>query len=1006
MRFRSVAFPLFILTIGFLLISASSVSAQTDDTVHIISLSGSGYERANSVSFSPDGTLLAVGGSSGIYLFDTWNLSALDFIQTNTWARSVAFLSGSNRLAAGLFDGTIKLWRIPEMQPIQNLTGHQGWVRSISVSRDGTLIASASDDDTIRIWKTADGETILILNKDTQGVRAVALSPDGQLVAAALEDMTVHVWRVANGELLYTLIGHESWVRCLAFSPDGALLASGSFDKTVRLWNVSDGRLLHTLEGHTASVLGVAFSPDGSTVASGSVDETVRLWQVADGSPIRVLYGHTDFVYTVAFSPDGKTLASGGADNAVRVWDLEKLSAEEAITKTSDNSTVQNEAEHQAVSSDCRQCHHSHGKIEPPRVIELSCEGCHNAGIGQSWCIAFPRSTSVASTPIAYSHINELSGVPGGDNEIAIVIASPGNGETLYVKGNYTAPEFITGKVFYTGQSLITDVEVRLDILSGAQIIASLVTHPSRNGDYNFNVAINPESPPPYLSRPGTRTCLICHGDFLPDAGLPKGEVRLVVTATIADGSTASDERWLRIDTSGEAVLPVQVVDEITKKPLPGLKIQASTILYEWRDRFDGVVADANGNAQLHLEALSQATTTYDISIRPEVYNGTLYTSREPVQVTLEPGATSHPTVTLMARAQMGQITGSITAADSPLPLAGTNVWAVQLPAGPVYQTRLTSQNTFSFLDIPVNKYLIIPDSTALAQKDISVAAQQVDLASSLQSDISFALTSASQLSGRALTQNGVPLPFAWVTWNKDGMAQPISPFTGKYRISDLPLDPFVLTASAPGYYSKSQAIASSQTTVDFDLALRPETRLVTWGDGQVVLPSETNAIAEGLTIKFEQGWLWGTGAAIQPLIVQLPEGKITISSGRLALEAPKVGAAWLYIYQGQAQILSYDDQDLVKIGSGQMIALQKGSMPIDMEESVIQALHPMLGKAPLFEVIQPTLKARIQNWLAKAGIETAQMVTFITYFLSLVTLLAIPLVVLSSYKKKGKKGN
>ena len=43
------------------------------------------------------------------------------------------------------------------------------------------------------------------------------------------------------------------------------------------------------------------------------------------------------------------------------------------------------------------------------------------------------------------------------------------------------------------------------------------------------------------------------------------------------------------------------------------------------------------------------------------------------------------------------------------------------------------------------------------------------------------------------------------------------------------------------------------------------------------------------LTIKFEKGWLWGTGGATQPLTIQLPDSEITISSGRFALEAPDV---------------------------------------------------------------------------------------------------------------------
>ena len=537
MKIRYLIFLLCALGLGIFIFFAAPASAQTGEAVHVIPLSKSGYDQAFALAYSPDGKYFAVGDSSGIYLFDAQTLSEIDRIQTNTRVRSVVFLPGSDTLAAALFDNTIKLWQVPQDRLITTLQGHQGWVRSISASDDGSLLASASDDNTIRVWRVSDEKPLLTLNKNTQGVRAVALSPDGQLVAGALEDKTVRVWRVSSGEPVYTLVGHMDWVRCLAFSPDGSLLASGSFDMTVRLWRVSDGKLVQTLRGHTSSILKVAFSPDGKTLVSSSVDETIRLWQVSDGNLIRILQGYTDFIYALAFSPDGKTLASGGGDNALRLWNLDALGPASPAT----SSHQDNPGDIQSTTPDCRQCHHRQGEARPPRVIDLSCEGCHAGGIGQSFCVAFPRSTTVGLLPISYNLVDEISGVPVGGDNVAVVIASPGNGESLYVRGNFMAPERVSGHVYYSNKEVITEVEINLDIFSGGQKTVSLVTHPTLNGEFNFDVAINPNSPPPQMSKPGTKICLVCHGDFIPEAGLPKGNLRLTVTAVTPDGQQASD---------------------------------------------------------------------------------------------------------------------------------------------------------------------------------------------------------------------------------------------------------------------------------------------------------------------------------------------------------------------------------------------------------------------------------------------------------------------------------
>ena len=947
-----------------ILVMFNSASARTGELVRVFELSPSGYERAHALAYSPDGDHLAVGGTSGIYLFDTQQLSEPEFIQTNVWARSLLFLPQNNQLVAGLFDNTIKFWNISDSEPLKILDAPEGWVRSLSISRDGSLMAAASDDYTIRIWNTGSDELVLVLN-DVTGVRVTALSPDGKLVAGALSDNSVRVWNVENGELLYTLTGHTDWSRCLAFSPDGQTLVSCGFDRTLHLWNMSDGSLQKVLEGHKSSVLGVAFSPDGQTLASGSVDQTVRLWNVSDGSELKVLQGHTDFVYAVAFSPDGKTLASGGGDNTVRLWNLADLTAypDEAVPD---------------VASDCRQCHHRRGQNEPARVIDLSCEACHAGGIGLSWCTAFPRSSLVEKTPIHYHAVYDVSGIPVNNSDLAIVLASPGNGETFYVTGNSLAPEIISGRVYAKEQSDFARITVRLDIVSNGEVTTSLEATPSVGGDFTFNVAINLDAPPSYSSKPATRQCTQCHDDSLAQADLPIGTVNFVVTATTSDGQQATDSRWARVDASKDISLPVQVVDAETDQPLAGLSVEASTILYEWRERFGSTVSDADGTAQLKLEELSQAKTVYNLSIPPQTLNGMFYFSPQAVTVTLDPHTDESP-VTLTAQTMKGRIDGTLG--------ADGNLWVIQLPAGPVYQASSTPEHSFAFEDIPVGQYLLTADVFALAEQNLSASVREVDLFVSPEISVEISPVTAKPLAGSVTTEGGDFLPFAWINVGDRETIQAFDPSSGKFLIPTLSTESKFATASAPGYYALPQKISDS--ALDFQLAPRPETQFIVWNDGQVVLPSETIGSVNGLDFKLTQGWLWGqSSTATTPLTIQLPSMDVEITSGQFALEYYTAGTGWLYVLQGDAKVSGLGNQLTVR--SGEMIAMTSGANPIPMESAVIMALHPALETPPMFETIEPTLSAKVQSWLVKAGIGILQIITFITYILSLATLCVI----------------
>ncbi len=967
-------FPvILIIFIAWILTLSSNASAQTGELVRVVKLASGGSERAHALAFSQDGRLLAVGGTSGIYIFDSQTFSNPELIQTGVWARSLLFLPGSNTLAVGLFDNTIKFWEKTNRPPVKKFEDPAGWVRSIAATRDGFLLASASDDDKIRIWRTDTDSLSLVLN-DLAGVRVVALSSDGSLVAGALSDNSVRIWRVSNGELLHTLTGHTDWARCLDFSPDGNLLASGGFDNTVRLWNTSDGSLQKTLKGHTSSVLGVDFSPDGQTLASGAIDQTILLWDVSDGRMMHTLKGHTDFVYAVAFSPDGKTIASGGGDNTLRVWNLEALA------------NFPPEAP-PPVSSDCRQCHHRRGQYEPARVIDLSCEACHAGGIGLSWCPAFPRSASAGQVPIQYHTTYEVSGVPVNNQDVAIILASPGNGETFYTMYDLMSPEIISGRVYYKDHNAVTAVKVELEIISNGQVAALLETFPTGNGEFNFNVAINPESPPSYSSKPATRQCVICHDDSIVEAGLPVGTVHFRVTATAPDGARAFDERWARIDSSRSATVPLQVVDEDTRVPLTNLLVEASTILYEWRDRYGSGATDAGGNVQLKLEQLSQATTLYEIVIPPQVLHGRLYAGTQPVIITLDPDANTHPLITISARSLKGQINGVI----SPLAaLEEASIWALQLPDGPAYKTQLT-QGKFQFNDLPVGKYVLTLDPFVLAEQGLHAAALNIDLFDTTDAAGSFFLNETTLLSGNITAKDGGFLPFAWI-YSDDGQAVYANdPLSGKYLLPLPESTRTFATASAPGYYALSLSISTLKETADFQLVPRPDTDFFPWGGGRIVLPSESNAIVDNSAINLEYGWLWGeSGSTAQEVQINTAGMQIHISNGKFALEIPPNGIGWLYLHRGEALLNAPGSQTITQVRSGEMIALIRNAMPFPMESPIVMAAHPQLDAPPIFELVEPTFGAKIQNWLAQTGVGVMQLITFITYILSLVTLITI----------------
>jgi WD40 repeat protein len=298
--------------------------------------------RGQSVTFSPDGRLLAAmsdGGTIGVWDVATGRLRY--GLSGHAARASVAFSPDGRRLATGNFFGIVRIWDADTGEAIATLPGeHIHSVGGLAFSPDGRTLAVGYFDRVIDLWDAESGKPLRRLGAHTGLVLGLAYSPDGRL-ASASEDRTLRLWDPATGQEVLQLRGHTDACTGLAFSADGRFLASTGRDRTVRLWDASpvtgdEGQEPHTLTGQTHEVWDVAISPDGTRIASAGLDPLVRVRDAKTGEVTRTFRDITGAVFSLAFSPDGRRLAAAGVNAGgskpfvVIVWDAR--TGESALT--------------------------------------------------------------------------------------------------------------------------------------------------------------------------------------------------------------------------------------------------------------------------------------------------------------------------------------------------------------------------------------------------------------------------------------------------------------------------------------------------------------------------------------------------------------------------------------------------------------------------------------------------------------------------------------------------
>ena len=333
------------------------------------------WQRQMSVAWSPassDSRLLAMAGQPGkIILVDVSQGELVAEVNTNQEIYSLAFASDGSVVATGGIDSLVKLWRVPDLTPIDQIGKHNRMVVDLDFSPNigDALFASASFDNSVGLFQLAqpsplaevvsraEGSVIGInssqdgtpqtVSLDIKNTRigsytlqeepaSYALSSSGKLLALGFTDGILEILDLETGALVLTLTPSSNPVLALAWDPDGRTVAFSFCDvqslnfaqqslcdrNEIGILDIQSGEVTKMPQAYPDYLRALAYDPQSGLLASGSDDRSIQIWDTDSGSRVGVsLKNHKAGVTSLAFSPDGRLLVSGSADQTVILWD-------------------------------------------------------------------------------------------------------------------------------------------------------------------------------------------------------------------------------------------------------------------------------------------------------------------------------------------------------------------------------------------------------------------------------------------------------------------------------------------------------------------------------------------------------------------------------------------------------------------------------------------------------------------------------------------------------------
>ena len=143
-------------------------------------------DKIMSVTFSPDGAMLAAASAGGNVRIWSKDGTPLSILKHTSGLTNISFSPDSQMLLSASIDKMVRLWNI-DGTLLKTLKGNKDAVWSASFSPDGKAIASASADGTVMLWNfnlddlllQGCNESAIIFRQIRSPIKTIATSATG-----------------------------------------------------------------------------------------------------------------------------------------------------------------------------------------------------------------------------------------------------------------------------------------------------------------------------------------------------------------------------------------------------------------------------------------------------------------------------------------------------------------------------------------------------------------------------------------------------------------------------------------------------------------------------------------------------------------------------------------------------------------------------------------------------------------------------------------------------------